>query len=56
VTGQVFELEGGRITIEQDWQMGATVDRGARWSAADVGDAVRALLAEQRPARAVWGT
>jgi len=56
VTGQVFELEGGRITIEQGWQMGATVDRGARWSAADVGDAVRALLAEQRPARAVWGT
>lgn len=56
VSGRVFELEGGRITIEDGWQLGATVDRGARWNPADVGDAVRSLIAEQRPPRAVWGS
>ncbi len=56
VTGRVFELEGGRITIEDGWHLGATVDRGARWAPAEVGDAVRGLLAEQRPPRPVWGS
>jgi NAD(P)-dependent dehydrogenase (short-subunit alcohol dehydrogenase family) len=56
VTGRVFELEGGRITLETGWGLGATVDRGARWDPADVGDAVRDLIAQQPAARAVWGT
>ena len=56
VTGRVFELEGGRITIEDGWQLGATIDRGARWTPAEVGNAVRDLLSEQRPPRAVWGS
>ena len=56
VTGRVFELEGGRITIEDGWHLGPTIDAGARWAPADVGDAVRKLIAQQRPPRPVWGS
>jgi len=56
VTGCVFELEGGRITIEQGWDLGPTVDKGARWEASEVGGAVEKLLAERRPPRKVWGS
>lgn len=56
VTGCIFELEGGRITIEDGWHLGATTDAGKRWKPDDVGEAVHKLIAEQRPARPVWGT
>lgn len=55
VTGCVFELEGGRITIEDGWDLGATVEKEARWDPADVGAAVADLLARRKPPRAVWG-
>ena len=56
VTGCVFELEGGRITIEDGWNLGPTVDQQARWNPADVGGAVDKLLAERREPRRVWGS
>lgn len=56
VTGCVFELEGGRIMIEDGWREGPVVDRGARWAPADVGAAVGKLLADRVPPRKVWGT
>ena len=56
VTGCVFELEGGRITIEDGWREGPTLDAGARWQPRDVGEAVDALLAQRTPPRKVWGT
>jgi len=56
VTGCVFELEGGKIMLEDGWREGPFVDRGARWNPADVGAAVERLLAERTPPRKVWGT
>ena len=56
VTGCVFELEGGKIMLEQGWREGPFVDQPARWEPADVGAAVDRLLAERQPPRAVWGT
>jgi NAD(P)-dependent dehydrogenase (short-subunit alcohol dehydrogenase family) len=56
VTGQIFELEGGRISLERGWDLGPTIDSHARWQPADIGPAVRALLAQARPARRVWGS
>ncbi len=55
VTGCVFELEGGRITIEDGWKLGPTVDRQAKWNPADIGAAVDKLLSERREPRRVWG-
>lgn len=56
VTGCVFELEGGRITIEDGWKLGPTVDQQAKWAPADVGAAVDKLLGERSEPRRVWGS
>lgn len=56
VTGCVFELEGGKIMIEDGWREGPSFDKGERWAVSDIGPAVDQLLAERTPPRKVWGT
>ena len=56
VTGCVFELEGGKIMLEDGWREGPMVDAGQRWNPADVGAAVQDLLQKRVPPRKVWGT
>lgn len=56
VSGCVFELEGGKIMIEDGWREGPMVDAGQRWAPADIGAAVDQLLAQRVPPRKVWGT
>jgi NAD(P)-dependent dehydrogenase (short-subunit alcohol dehydrogenase family) len=55
VTGRVIEVEGGRICLEQGWVHGPSRDVGRRWKAAEVGDAVRGLIAEGAPPEPVYG-
>lgn len=56
VTGQLFEVEGGKLSVAEGWRHGPSVDIGRRWDPAEVGDAVAALLAEARPPDPVYGT
>jgi NAD(P)-dependent dehydrogenase (short-subunit alcohol dehydrogenase family) len=56
VTGRVFEVEGGQISIADGWQHGPSVDRGELWNPADVGPAVQELLAKAPPPAPVYGT
>ncbi len=56
VTGRMFEVEGGRISVAQGWRHGPAIDRGERWDAADVGAAVDQLLDEALPPEPVYGT
>ncbi len=56
VTGCVFELEGGKIMLEDGWREGPVIDKGARWDSADVGSAVEKLLQQRAEPRKVWGT
>ena len=56
VTGRVFEAEGGRICICDGWRTTAGVDSGAAWAPAEIGTAMKELLAEEAPAQKVWGT
>ena len=56
ITGQVFEIAGGRISIAEGWREGPAFDRGARWEAAELGGTVRELLAKARPATKVYGS
>jgi NAD(P)-dependent dehydrogenase (short-subunit alcohol dehydrogenase family) len=56
VTGCVFELEGGRITITDGWNEGPTLDKGARWAPGEIGPAMARLLAQRRPQKPVYGT
>ncbi|TWP54110.1 SDR family oxidoreductase [Lentzea tibetensis] len=46
VTGRMFEVDGGRISVAQGWQHGAVVDKGARWEPSELGPVVRKLLAD----------
>ena len=56
VTGRVLEIEGGQICVEEGWRHGPRRDLGRRWEAHEVGDAVRALVAEAAPPDPVYGT
>lgn len=56
VTGCVFELEGGRISIEDGWDLGPTIEKQERWNPADLGPVVAGLLAQRKPQRKVWGS
>lgn len=56
VTGRVFESEGGKISIADGWRSTAGVDKGDRWQPAEVGAAVKELLAKEVPAQKVYGS
>ena len=45
VTGRVIEIDGGQVTVELGWRHGPALDLGRRWEAAEVGPALRELLA-----------
>ena len=55
VTGRVFEVEAGKISVADAFQHGPEVDKGARWDPADVGDAVRGLIAQAPEPAPVYG-
>ena len=55
VTGRIFEAEGGKISIADGWRTTEGVDKGARWAPAEVGEAMKQLLAKEVPAQKVYG-
>ncbi|MFK0248634.1 SDR family oxidoreductase [Amycolatopsis azurea] len=55
VTGRVFEVDGGRVSIAQGWRHGTVRDKGSRWSPAELGPVVAELLAEAPVPEAVYG-
>jgi NAD(P)-dependent dehydrogenase (short-subunit alcohol dehydrogenase family) len=55
VTGRVFEVEGGMISIADGWQHGPQVDKGDRWMPSELGAAVHELLAKAPPPAPVYG-
>jgi NAD(P)-dependent dehydrogenase (short-subunit alcohol dehydrogenase family) len=56
VTGCVFELEGGKIMLEDGWREGPAAERNNRWAPAEVGAAVDQLLGARIAPRKVWGS
>jgi NAD(P)-dependent dehydrogenase (short-subunit alcohol dehydrogenase family) len=56
VTGCVFEVAGGKISVADGWRRGPQIDKGARWDPADVGAAVRELIGQAEPPQKVYGT
>jgi NAD(P)-dependent dehydrogenase (short-subunit alcohol dehydrogenase family) len=55
VTGRVFEVEAGIISIADGWRHGPSVDKGARWNPAELGPVVTDLLAQAPPPEPVYG-
>ena len=56
VTGQVFEVAGGAISVADGWRTGPRVDKGARCEPDEIGAVVRDLLAKAVPPQKVYGT
>lgn len=56
VTGRVIEIDGGQICLEEGWRHGPKRDAGRRWEAGEVGEAVRAMVAEGVTPDPVYGT
>lgn len=55
VSGRVFEVEGGRITVAEGWRHGPSRDKGARWEPSEIGPVVSDLLAAAEPPVPVFG-
>ncbi|NDK24294.1 SDR family oxidoreductase [Streptomyces sp. TR1341] len=56
VSGRVFEIEGGRLSVMEGWHRGPTADKGARWGVEEVGKEALRLLGEAERPGAVYGT
>ncbi|OUS94296.1 SDR family oxidoreductase [Rhodococcus sp. NCIMB 12038] len=55
VSGRVFEVEGGKITVAEGWRHGPTQDKGARWEPKEIGPVVADLLAKAEDPVPVYG-
>jgi hypothetical protein len=49
VTGRVFNVRGGSISIAEPWHAGAESDKHARWEAGELGPVIRDLVGRARP-------
>ena len=56
VTGRVFEIEGGRLCLEEGWRHGPAEDAGRRWDAAELGPVVARLIADGATPEPVYGS
>jgi NAD(P)-dependent dehydrogenase (short-subunit alcohol dehydrogenase family) len=55
VTGRVFEIEGGKVSVADGWHHGPERDKEGRWDPAELGPVVRSLLSESREPDPVYG-
>ncbi|MCD2263926.1 SDR family oxidoreductase [Dietzia aurantiaca] len=55
VSGRVFEVEGGKVTVCDGWQRAASEDKGAKWDPAELGSVVPRLLSESPTPVPVYG-
>jgi len=49
ITGRVFNVAGGRISVAEGWVAGPGVDKGDRWDPAELGKVVPDLVAKAAP-------
>jgi NAD(P)-dependent dehydrogenase (short-subunit alcohol dehydrogenase family) len=49
ITGRVFNVAGGRISVAEGWHAGPGVDKGSRWDAEDLGPVVTSLVEMAAP-------
>ena len=55
VTGRVFEVEGGVVSVADGWQHGPRRDKGARWEPSELGAVIAELLAQAPEPAPVYG-
>ena len=55
VTGRVFEVGGGQVSLADGWRHGVPVDAGRRWRPEELGDVVHKLIADAPAPVPVYG-
>jgi NAD(P)-dependent dehydrogenase (short-subunit alcohol dehydrogenase family) len=55
VTGRMFEVEGGVISVADGWQHGPAITKDGRWEVAEIGAPLRDLLAKAPAPADVYG-
>jgi hypothetical protein len=55
VTGRLFEIEGGVLSVCDGWQHGPRIEKDRRWEPSEVGPALRELIAQAPPPAPVYG-
>jgi NAD(P)-dependent dehydrogenase (short-subunit alcohol dehydrogenase family) len=48
ITGRVFNVKGGYVSVAEGWVAGPAEDKGARWEAEELGEVVPRLVAAAR--------
>jgi NAD(P)-dependent dehydrogenase (short-subunit alcohol dehydrogenase family) len=56
VTGQVFETQGGRISLCDGWRTGPTLDKGARLDVNEIAGVIEQLNEQAVAPQKVWGS
>jgi NAD(P)-dependent dehydrogenase (short-subunit alcohol dehydrogenase family) len=55
VTGRVFNVRGGRISVAEGWHDGPSVDKGARWDPEELGAVIPGLVERAAPNADLFG-
>ncbi len=56
ISGQIFESQGGRISLCDGWRTGPTFDKGAALQVDEIADIIADLNAQAIAPQKVWGT
>jgi NAD(P)-dependent dehydrogenase (short-subunit alcohol dehydrogenase family) len=56
ITGQIFEIGGGKVSVCDGWRSGPSEDKGSRWEPAELGPVISKLISVAVPPQKVWGT
>ncbi len=49
ITGRVFNVQGGTISVAEGWVAGPGVDKKARWDPEELGSVIPDLVAQAAP-------
>lgn len=55
VSGAVFEVAGGEVSLADGWRHGSAADKGGRWEPEELTDVVADLIARSEPPTPVYG-
>jgi len=56
VTGRIFNVHGGYISVAEGWRAGPSVNKKARWDPAELSGVIPDLVAKARPTTDISGT
>jgi NAD(P)-dependent dehydrogenase (short-subunit alcohol dehydrogenase family) len=56
VTGRIFNVHGGYISVAEGWRAGPSVDKKARWDPAELSGVIPDLVAKAGPTTDISGT